>query len=335
MSEKFYIWGDEIPYNTGTRKLDDMPEIHEDWTMKDIFSAKENNIFQNDSELKKMDVLDTMVYLEQMTPGNISMFYDDIPYLEAYVVEGAKYCVLDVPGGAYISVDMENEGADVADYFNKQGISVFVLRYRTYPYKAPVMFADCQRAIKWLIANSEHFGFFKDNISMLGYSAGGNLVGTTYHLYMNENLLPRDYKQDEIDEIEAKISTLGMIYPKLQFSDDYKLLSVTCGLDAFEEKSTRDALIEKYNLCTKINKNQVPTFLANATDDELISSIDILSYATELQRKAIPFEMHNYGRGKHGFGGCKTVNPMLHNDTDGVETWMHLYCIWMKKHSNN
>jgi len=69
----------------------------------------------------------------------------------------------------------------------------------------PVMFADCQRAIKWLIANREDYGYEEDKISMIGYSAGGNLVGSTYHLFLTEDLLPESYERDEIDKIIEEI----------------------------------------------------------------------------------------------------------------------------------
>ncbi len=332
MGEKINIWGSVVPYNTGKSKLEDMPVIHKDWTMKDIFMAKENNIFEKDGDMNEADVLDTHVYIEQMATGVCSMNYDDVPYLEAYVVEGSKYCVLDVPGGAYITVSMDNEGTDVAKTLNAQGISVFVLRYRTYPYKAPVMFADCQRAIKWLMANSEKYGYDKDKISMIGYSAGGNLVGTTYNLFMNENLLPSDYVKDDIDNIQPKVVSLGLVYPKLMFTNSSKILAAVTGVEALKDENKRAELIDKYTLHTKINESHVPTFIVNATDDELIPSEDVLTYAVELQKNKVPFEMHLYGRGGHGFGGCLAEpHPMFKKDREGVETWMTLYSIWLKK----
>lgn len=329
--EKINIWGDIIPYNTGRSKLDDMPVIHKDWTMQQIFTAPDN-LFDKTDYVNTMATTDTMVYLTEMMPGNCSMNYDDVPYLDAYPVEGAKYCVLDVPGGAYLSVSMENEGLHVAERLNELGISVFVLRYRTYPYHAPVMFADCQRAIKWLIAHADDYGYDADKISMIGYSAGGNLVGSTYHLFLNEDLLPADYEKDEIDKIPAKVATLGMVYPKTMFTNASKLLYPVVGIDVMNDESKRAKVIEDYTLNTKIKEGQVPTFLVNATDDDLIPCEDILDYAMRLSKAHVPFEMHNYSRGGHGFGGCKMEpNPMFPFDHEGVETWMDHYALWIKK----
>lgn len=328
--EKINIWGEQIPYNTGKSKLEDMPVIHKDWTMQQIFTAPDN-LFDKVDYVKNMEATDTMVYLTEMVPGNCSMNYDDVPYLDAYPVEGAKYCVLDVPGGAYLSVSMENEGKHVAERLNAQGISVFVLRYRTYPYKYPVMFADCQRAIKWLIAHADEYGYDADKISMIGYSAGGNLVGSTYHLFLNEELLPADYEKDEIDKLEAKIATLGLVYPKTMFTNASKLLYPVLGIDVMHDEAKKAEAIEKFTLNTKITEQQVPTFLVNATDDDLIPSEDILDYAMHLCKAKVPFEMHNYSRGGHGFGGCQEVNPMFPCDLEGVDTWMDHYAMWLKK----
>lgn len=328
--EKIKIWGDNIPYNTGKSKLDDMPVIHKDWTMQQIFQSPDSMFNKNDV-LNSMEATDTMVYLQEMLLGKCNMNYDDIPYLDAYPVEGAKYCVLDVPGGAYMSVSMDNEGEDVAKTLNEQGISVFVLRYRTYPYGYPVAFADCQRALKWLIGHAENYGYDADKISMLGYSAGGNLVASTYHLFMEEDLLPDDYKKDDIDKISAKAATLGLIYPKLMFTNASKFLTMIVGFDAMHDDKKKAEAIQKYTLTTKVHDAQIPTFLVNATNDDLIPSEDILEYAMQLHKHNVPFEMHNYSRGGHGFGGCVRQDPAWPLDTDGLESWMHHYSLWLSK----
>lgn len=328
--EKINIWGADVPFNTKESKLKDMPVIHKDWTMEQIFQAPDN-LFDKTEEVKSMETTDTMVYLTEILPGNCSGNYDDVPYLDAYPVEGAKYCVLDVPGGAYLSVSMESEGKHVAKRLNELGISVFVLRYRTYPYKYPVMFADCQRAVKWLIAHREDYGYEEDKISMIGYSAGGNLAGSTYHLFLTEDLLPESYERDEIDKILAKVATLGMVYPKTMFTNSSKLLIPVLGLGVMQEESLKREAIEKFTLNTKVQEGQVPTFLVNATDDGLIPSEDILDYAMRLHKAKVPFEMHNYSRGGHGFGGCQEENPLFPCDKEGVETWMDHYGMWLKK----
>ena len=328
--KRIKIWGSNIPYNTGKSKLDDMPVIHKNWTMEDVFNAEDSLYSKNDT-LNTMEATDTMVYLDQMLPGNCSMNYDDEPYLEAYPVEGSKYCVLDVPGGAYMFVSMEGEGEDVAKILNEKGVSVFVLRYRTYPYTYNAIAADCQRAIKWLIAHADDYGYDADKISMLGYSAGGNLVANIYHLFMEEDLLPKDYKKDEIDNIKPKIGTLGLVYPKLIFTNESKFLSMIVGLDAMHDEKKKLKAIEKYTLTTKVHDKQVPTFLVNATNDDLIPCEDILAYAMQLHKHNVPFEMHNYSRGAHGFGGCMRQHPNWPIDTDGVESWMEHYVLWLNK----
>lgn len=329
--KRIAIWGEDVPFNTGKEKLNDMPLIHEEWTMKDIFEAKDNNIFHPEGVVESMDVVDTMVYLQEMKTGNCSMRYDDIPYLEAYPVKGSKLCVLDVPGGAYLSVSMKNEGKDVAEKLNAMGISVFVLRYRTYPYQNPVMFADCQRAIKWLIGHSDDYGYDPKNISTIGYSAGGNLVASTYHLFMDKDLLPRTYEKDAIDSIQPSIASLGLVYPALNFNVRSKLLAVVVGLDTMKDEEKRKKAIEKFSLTPKVSSDQVPTFLCNATNDDLIPSDDILSYAMALQHEGVPFEMHSYSRGGHGFGGCQESFPGFPADLEGVDSWMEHYGVWLKK----
>lgn len=63
--EKIKIWGNDIPYNTGKSKLDDMPIIHKDWTIEDVFKSADN-LFNKNDILNNMEATDTMIYLEQI-----------------------------------------------------------------------------------------------------------------------------------------------------------------------------------------------------------------------------------------------------------------------------
>ena len=128
------IWGDVIPGNTGESKHDRM---HWD---------------------------DTLVYREEIKDGYAKETYADVPFLVPYLVPGSKKCVISCPGGAYLSKSIDNEGEQIAEFLNAAGISCFVLWYRAYPYKAPYMFLDLQRAIRFLRFHAEEYGFDPDQI---------------------------------------------------------------------------------------------------------------------------------------------------------------------------
>ena len=68
-------------------------------------------------------------------------------------------------------------------------------------------------------------------MSMIGYSERGNLVVTTYNLFMEEDLLLENYERDEIDNILFKIGTLELLYPKLMFINSSKLNTMDVGFN--------------------------------------------------------------------------------------------------------
>ena len=57
---KINIWGSNIPYNTGKSKFDDMPVVHKDWTIEDVFKSKDN-LFNTNDTLNSMEAIDTML----------------------------------------------------------------------------------------------------------------------------------------------------------------------------------------------------------------------------------------------------------------------------------
>ena len=75
------------------------------------------------------------------------------------------------PGGSYFWLDDVNEGEEVAEWLQNQGISAFVLRYRAAGFGAffwhhrrifrgkqhPDMLEDAQQAIKYLKEHSEEY----------------------------------------------------------------------------------------------------------------------------------------------------------------------------------
>jgi acetyl esterase/lipase len=153
-------------------------------------------------------------------------------------------------------------------------------------------------------------------MSMIGYSERGNLVANTYNLFMEEDLLPENYERDEIDNILFKMRTLELVYPKLMFTNSSKLNTMDVGFNDMQDEKKKLEAIEKYNLTTKVRDNQVSTFLLNETNDNLISTEDVLEYAMQLHKHNVPFEMHNYGRGGHRFGGCIRKDLAFSEDTE-------------------
>ena len=118
--------------------------------------------------------------------------------LTPYIVEGDNNIgVVICPGGSYFWHDSETEGHDVAKWLNKNGISAFVLDYRTgtvpafifhhrYLFRGnryPDPQDDLRQAIRIVRKNATEFGVDTAKIGAMGFSAGGHLVMSSGELF--------------------------------------------------------------------------------------------------------------------------------------------------------
>jgi acetyl esterase/lipase len=108
-------------------------------------------------------------------------------FLTPYIAEGGNNpCVIVCPGGSYFWHDTDNEGVKVAEWLQSNGISAFVLNYRT-AYVPAFMFRtrllvrgnqypdpqnDLQQAIRYIKEHSALYGIDTTKVGAMGFSAG-------------------------------------------------------------------------------------------------------------------------------------------------------------------
>ena len=113
---------------------------------------------------------------ENGAPGALGDADTDRPTLTIFRASGrglSGTSVIIAPGGGYVNLSMNNEGRNVAAWFNSMGVSAFVLKYRLGPrYRHPIELGDAQRAIRLVRSRSAQYGVAPDRIGMMGFSAG-------------------------------------------------------------------------------------------------------------------------------------------------------------------
>ncbi len=92
--------------------------------------------------------------------------------------------VVIIPGGNYSVVAIHHEGYDVAKLLAEQGITAAVLKYRLPDPKSSdrperVPLADTRRALKLLRQQSVKYGIDKNQVGVVGFSAGSHLATVT------------------------------------------------------------------------------------------------------------------------------------------------------------
>ncbi|MDN5202701.1 alpha/beta hydrolase [Fulvivirgaceae bacterium BMA10] len=203
------------------------------------------------------------------------------------------------PGGGYAGLAYDWEGTDVAKWLNSLGIAAFVLKYRLptsksiiVPEKAPLQ--DAQRAIRLVRYHAKKWNVDRNQIGIMGFSAGGHLASTLGTHYENDHIL----KPDPIDSISARPDFMVLIYPVITM----KLLYTHQGSRKnLLGESPEQQLVDFYSNELHINKNTPPTFLIHATDDEAVPVENSLLFYQNLKKEGVYAEMHIYPKGGHGF----------------------------------
>ena len=97
------------------------------------------------------------------------------------------------PGGGHRHLAVEHEGKNVAQYFNKLGVAVFVLKYRLARADGSIYkveehaLADAQRAIQLVKQRGAEFGVANGRLGVMGFSAGGELAALTGSRYQGNS----------------------------------------------------------------------------------------------------------------------------------------------------
>ena len=236
------------------------------------------------------------------------------PTLTVYSAEGENSgkAVIVIPGGGYEFVCMDHEGYDIATVLAAHGITAAVLKYRLpnpessdQPQLVPL--SDLRRAIALFREKAAQYGFQKDNVGVLGFSAGSHLA-TVASLWESPT-------KEENPDFSA------LIYGVTYFADGRLnwLESALYFRKLTEEEAAQNQLLDL------VSKDTPPAFLAHACDDGTCNVRETTLYAEKLIEHHVPVEMHVFPKGGHGFG--------LGRKEDGTDQWVQLFVNWVKRYN--
>lgn len=343
LMKRISIWGKQVPYNSGKPKFSDevpfMPREQMDEMMREAFARGDD---PNRNPVYRRQV----VMQDEIGKWGASWNYEDQPYLIPFPAEGSRKAVIIVPGGAYVMKSMEHEGTEVAGLLNQEGVSCFVLWYRTWPYHYPVPYLDVQRAVRYVRYHAKEFGIDEDKIVTLGFSAGGNAVAGSWQILGNrpvEDILKEpfparnlqgtrgkedldlSYTPDEVDRVDAKPSGIALLYAALEVSNDPQCLHMLAGTEDLTPEEEK-AWIRKLDLKTYIGKKDPPHFVSYGTKDTVVLPKVSEGYLEQLKQSGVPNQSLVIQNADHGFGSC--VNP--HRDAEiAAQGWQHHLVRWM------
>lgn len=201
---------------------------------------------------------------------------ETFPVPEGTPVKGA---VLINAGGAFQYRSNEMEGWAVAEALRALGYQCFVVNYRLSPSTQEEGALDLARAVRFVRAHAQDYGFDEQDIAVMGFSAGGILAGEmllNYDGLVNGTVLDEGYVPDELDQVSADAAACGMIYAF------YGRLSV----------ASTD--VEKF-----VSSDLPPTYFCYGSRDPFVDEFE--ECVAALEQAGVTVESHVMEDWPHGF----------------------------------
>jgi len=249
-------------------------------------------------------------------PGAVGKEADDIPTLTPYFPKDKANgsAIIVCPGGGYSHL-ADHEGGPVAEWLNSIGVTAFVLKYRHGPrYHHPAPLQDAARAMRLVRSRAAEWHLDTKRIGILGFSAGGHLastIGTHFDAGTPD-------AADVIERESSKPNVMVLIYPVITMGD---LTHAGAKKQLLGDKPTAEMVTLLSNE-EQVTKETPPTFLVHTANDAAVPVENSLRFAAALRKNAVPFELHVYERGRHGFG--------LGKDDPILSTWPTRCADWLK-----
>lgn len=207
--------------------------------------------------------------------------------------------VLICPGGAYNILALDLEGTEVCEWLNRIGVTGVVLKYRVprrpnlEKHAAPLQ--DAQRALGLLRHRADEWKLNPRRLGVLGFSAGGHLSAVL------STTPARSYpRQDAADDVSCRPDFTVLVYPAY--------LAV---------KEDNDRLAPEL----KVDAQTPPSFIV-MTQDDGVRIENAFTYGMALKQAGVPFELHVFPKGGHGYG--------LRHTENSVTDWPGLAASWLK-----
>jgi acetyl esterase/lipase len=238
------------------------------------------------------------VYIWQIENEQSSRMKSYLKIIVPETCNKTRIGVIICPGGSYAHMmGYKREGEDVGEWFAKQGITAFVLRYRVAEngYHHPAMIEDFQKSIDYVRKHASEFDLDTNRIGAVGFSAGGHLA-----------LMSGVFSQDNyLNKIGVKTSSnlrpsfIVAIYPVVSMQDS--LAHQRSRKNLLGKKFTKEQ-VNLFSLENQDLSGMPPVFISVCRDDKVVNCKNSIYLYNSLQDYHIPSELLIFEHGNHGYG---------------------------------
>ncbi|MEA4982918.1 MAG: alpha/beta hydrolase [Paludibacter sp.] len=211
--------------------------------------------------------------------------------------------VLICPGGGYSGVSVIKEGEEIALWYNKIGVSAFVLYYRMPNFHHEIPLKDAQAAMEIIYKRAKEWGIDRKKIGIMGFSAGGHLASTAGTHFTGKINRP---------------AFMVLAYPVISMQVDVTHKGSKNNLLG---KTPDEKLVQLYSNELQVNKKTPPAFIFHAMDDKTVPVLNSQLFADALKKNKVPVELYTFPEGGHGIG-MRPTNPEADKWPAMLENWM-------------
>lgn len=208
------------------------------------------------------------------------------PTLTIYVAEKPNgQAIIACPGGGYQHLAMNHEGHDFAAWYNEQGITYGVLKYRMPNGHSDVPLSDAQEAIRIMRTHAAEWSIKK--VGVMGSSAGGHLASTA----------ATHFTEDTRPDFQI------LFYPVI--SSD----STITHRGSFDNLTGKESTAQERSYFSnehRVTAQTPPAFILHSSDDKTVPVANAINYYTALIANKVSAALHIYPIGGHGWGFRET-----------------------------
>ena len=222
------------------------------------------------------------------------------------------------PGGSYRYLGKKVEGTEIARWLNENGITAFVLYYRTgmRGNHHPAMIQDLQRTMQLAKENSAEYGIDPDKVGVMGFSAGGHLVGTLAAYFDTVFLAELGITP----KVSLRPAFVAMLYPVITMTDE-SIVHKKSRRNLLSKNYTPD-LAQKMSLEFNVRPDMPPVFLIQCMHDKVVDYRNAVNYAAALKEKNVPHKFLLFDEPGHGFG--------IRKGQGEARKWHLLFIPWLE-----
>jgi acetyl esterase/lipase len=216
------------------------------------------------------------------------------PYMTVYQAKGktTRLGVIVCSGGSYGRTADTEEGLPAARLLASKGITAFLLDYRLPQGQDSIPLADAQTAIAFVRLHAGQYALSKNEIGIMGFSAGGHLVSSIGTHFQNHygntpgctNLRP-DF--------------MVLVYPVISMADS--LTHASSRKNFLGAAPSNDQVMEFSNEL-QVSYQTPPTYVVAAVDDPVVNAVNSLYFSAALRQHHVKTDIFLYTSGGHGFG---------------------------------